>query len=153
MTTLEAACQYLARHWQPLPIFNGKDPSFSDWQHFQCTVEDVDQHFTSGGNIGLLLGDPSEGLVDVDLDSAEAVAMAPALLPATALLSGREGNPHSHYWYLVDPPTVRTMKFQYRLKGSPDKLTIVELRATGGQTVVAPSRHPDGDHYLWHSFG
>ena len=29
--------------------------------------------------------------------------------------------------------------------------TIVEIRSTGAQTVVAPSTHPSGDRYTWHS--
>src|SRR5262249_27450415 len=31
-----------------------------------------------------------------------------------------------------------------------DRAMIVELRSTGGQTVVAPSVHPSGDSYIWH---
>jgi len=30
------------------------------------------------------------------------------------------------------------------------KPKLIELRATGRQTVVAPSKHPDGDVYVWH---
>src|SRR3546814_18533812 len=30
-----------------------------------------------------------------------------------------------------------------------DDRTLVELRSTGGQTVIAPSIHPDGERYAW----
>src|SRR5690606_24265276 len=32
----------------------------------------------------------------------------------------------------------------------PDGRMLVEVRSTGGQTVLPPSIHPDGDRYLWH---
>jgi hypothetical protein len=59
---------------------------------------------------------------------------------------------------VIDPATTRTVKFQYvdgngTDGGSPEKTTVVELRATGGQTVVPPSQHPDGDAYVWHDDG
>jgi len=38
-----------------------------------------------------------------------------------------------------------------RLMVKPGEETLVELRSTGQQTVVAPSVHPvDGDGYLWY---
>jgi hypothetical protein len=142
----DAVVTYLARGWHPLPIpARSKDPGFKKWQEFSCTTDDVDSAFTGNGNVGLLLGAPSAGLVDVDLDALETVAIAPALLPPTRLVSGRPGNPRSHFWYVADPSETRTTKFQYTLKNNPEKLTLVELRGTGGQTVVSPSTHPDGD--------
>ena len=57
-------------------------------------------HFNGTGNIGVLLGEPSGWLIDVDLDCDEAVALAPKFLPPTGATSGRPGKPASHWWYV-----------------------------------------------------
>jgi hypothetical protein len=77
------------------------------------------------------------------LDSAEAVKIAFRFLPAT-LTSGRESRPHSHCWYVA--PGAESADWK-----DTDGKKLVELRSTGRQTLVAPSTHPDGDEYVWHS--
>lgn len=122
-----------------------KGPRDERWEKIAYTVSD----FSSGDNIGLKLGAASNGLVDIDCDIPEAVALAPYFLPATGLVSGRENNRNSHYWYIVtDHPEIRVKKWQTRETGM-----VVELRATGGQTVVAPSEHPEGGVYQWATSG
>jgi P4 family phage/plasmid primase-like protien len=111
-------------------------------------LEDVPKYFNNEQNIGILLGEPSGGLIDVDLDTPEAVAAGRYLLPDT-LRSGRERSPNSHYWYRCDP-IPSTAKFQIPRSGEGPEM-FVELRSTGKQTVVAPSVHPDGDQYTWGS--
>src|SRR3546814_14534509 len=57
--------------------------------------------------------------------------------------------PGSHYWYRVEsdlPETTRRFMHPDRTR---DDRTLVELRSTGGQTVIAPSIHPDGERYAW----
>jgi hypothetical protein len=110
-------------------------------------LEDVPKFFNNGQNIGLLLGEPSGGLIDIDLDTPEAVAAGRYLLPAT-LCSGRESSPNSHYWYRCEP-VPETAKFQVPRGTGAGAEMFVELRSTGKQTVVAPSAHPDGDKYAW----
>jgi hypothetical protein len=51
-------------------------------------------------NIGILLGEASGGLVDVDLDTEEAVKLALAFLPDTARF-GRPHNVGSHWLYIA----------------------------------------------------
>jgi DNA polymerase I-like protein with 3'-5' exonuclease and polymerase domains len=100
-------------------------------------------------NVGLLLGQPSGGLVDVDLDVPEALAVARLLLPATGWVSGRKGSPRSHWWYIVgDPPEKAEDKFL-----DLDRTCLLELRSTGAQTVAPPGVHESGEPILWHSFG
>ena len=53
-------------------------------------------------NIGVLLGSPSNGLLDIDLDCVESCLMAPTLLTPTACRFGRRGKPKSHMLYRVD---------------------------------------------------
>jgi hypothetical protein len=93
-------------------------------------------------NVGVLLGDASGGLVDVDLDCAEARSFADEFLPPTGCVFGRAGNPRSHRIYICDP-VPRTTPFKDTNEGSGGSL--VEIRADGVQTVFPPSMHPSGE--------
>jgi hypothetical protein len=80
------AAKYRQRGWAPLPFARGKKgPTSTGWPNF---VADDSTRF-DGHNIGLLLGDRSNGLVDIDLDCPEAVALAPLMLPPTGAIFGR----------------------------------------------------------------
>jgi len=69
---LEAALDYLPRGWMPIPIPQGsKNPNRKGWQKERWTRDELSTCFNNGQNIGLLLGEPSGGLVDVDLDSPD----------------------------------------------------------------------------------
>ncbi len=145
MTTSQTATKYLKRGWQPLPIApRGKAPNCGRaWQNFRCTPEDIEQHFNGAEiNIGVLLGEPSQGLVDIDLDTVEAIRLAPYFLPATGAVFGRASKRRSHYLYSV--PGAETRKFQL----TSDAM-LVELRATGCQTVFPPSTHESGESIQW----
>jgi DNA polymerase I-like protein with 3'-5' exonuclease and polymerase domains len=92
-------------------------------------------------------------LLDVDLDWAQAVVIGPFFLPPTGRVSGRKGKPRSHFWYRSDqPPDHASDAYDDPVSGSSEKKRIVELRSTGGQTVVPPSIHKEGDPIVWHAF-
>jgi len=147
LSPLQAARIYHARGWAPIPIPLGvKNPGFPGWQKLRLTADDLPKHFLEpssdddgpdGQNIGLLLGDPSNGLTDVDLDSPETVALAARFLPPTGAIFGRRSKPRSHWLYRTEP-TATTAKFK-----APDGEMLVELRSTGCQTVVPPSIHAE----------
>lgn len=141
-TPLDAAREYVRRGWCVVPIpFKQKRPVIKGWEQLRLTDADLAEYFDQPANIGLILGEPSSGLVDVDLDCVEARAIASKYLPTTKAKTGRAGAADSHWWYIAtDAKTV-----QHR-----DPVTrqmIVELRSTGGQTVVGPSIHPTGQPY------
>jgi hypothetical protein len=139
-----AAMRALERGWQPVPVRAGeKRPIMAGWTDFVMTREAVPVRFTADANIGLLLGTPSGGLVDLDLDCQEAVALAPLLLPETLMISGRSSTPRSHFWYITDTE-VKTRKFT-----DPEGGVLLELRSTGSQTVIPPSVHPTGEVIEW----
>jgi hypothetical protein len=141
-----AASRYIEQGMSVIPVGAGeKKPERSDWQNMRLSPEDVTRYFNDGQNIGLLTGEPSGGRVDADLDADEAVKIADQFLPPT-LTSGRESRPFSHRWFRSPGAVSRDWK-----DTSGEKL--VELRSSGRQTIVAPSTHPDGDEYLWHSKG
>ncbi len=89
-TPLEAARSYVKRGWMPLPVpFRSKNPGFNGWQKFRVTECDLSRYFNERQqNVGVLLGAVSGDLVDVDLDCADAVALAPQFLPTNGAVFG-----------------------------------------------------------------
>jgi hypothetical protein len=132
-----------------------KKPVLKEWQALRLDDTSVGQHFNGEPqNLGLLLGEASDGLVDADLDCREAVILADRFLPDTAVKFGRKSTGASHWiWRVVGPRA--TVKFQDAEKG-PDgeRAMLVELRADGCQTIVPPSIHPSGERvtFLCHDF-
>lgn len=135
-----AARNYLEKGWVSIPIpYKGKAPRLIEWQ--KRTIKDVDpeKEFISPCNIGILMGEPSNGLVDIDLDCPEAVKVAPFLLPLTGLIFGRKSNPDSHYIYQV-----KDCGQPQQFKCSVSSI-LVEYRSTNQQTVFPPSMHEEGE--------
>lgn len=121
---------YRARGWVPVPLV-GKKPFEANF--LSRTVEST---WPSGDyNVGLLLGAASGGLLDVDLDCPEAVALAPALLPST--LGFSRGPDSGHLFFSCVAIDKR------EAYSESDGGMIVEIRSGGGQTMVPPSVHPD----------
>jgi hypothetical protein len=142
---LSTARNFLARGWTPVPVKHGeKKPVGEGWQQRRVIEADLPRLFTGDGNLGLLTGKLSGGLVDIDLDCAEAVALADGLLPPTPMRSGRTTRRSSHRWYLALNGIPASRAFT-----DIDKSMLVELRTDGHQTLVQPSIHPDGDAYTW----
>ena len=132
--------RYISEGWSVLPIPNGrKAPEVKDWVNRTFTVED----FLADDNIGIRLGEPSGHLVDVDLDCAEAVIAANDIMLPTARKHGRQSVGVSHYWYIA-----KGVNKSERWLDTDGKV-LVELRSTGGQTVVPASTHPSGEKLFW----
>lgn len=144
--TQRAVERNLRAGMEVIPIPSGeKSPNRRGWQTESCSIEDVPRLWNNGQNVGILLGGRSGGVCDVDLDSPEAAAVAPHLLPDT-LTSGRPGKPDSHRWYRADPVPKTKL---FKLAGKGDGRSVVELRSTGAQTLAPPSLHPSGERYSW----
>jgi hypothetical protein len=137
---LDAAYSYRARGFTVTPAL-GKRPILEDWPNRRLTEGELREHFKSGVNVGVLNGEPSRGLVDVDLDAPEALAVADAFLPSTGLVFGRASKLRSHRVYVADPLPI-TAQFK---DIEDDGTMLVELRSTGTQTVWPPSVHPAGE--------
>lgn len=139
---LDAAFAYTARGFRVVPVPAGrKGPVRKGWQDLRLGPDELPLHFNGTGNIGLLLGEPSGHLVDVDLDCDAAIELADEFLPHTSVVTGRPSAPRSHRWFIADD--VRTKKHVDPV----DRSSIVEIRSTGGQTLVGPSVHPSGEPY------
>jgi DNA polymerase-1 len=125
-----------------------KDPGYLDWQHLRLTAEDLDHRFPHQvpRNIALLNGAPSGNICDADLDCPEALSVAPQLLPSTGWRFGRRSAPRSHWVYRTDRPLDKA-QVEFR---DTDGTMLVELRGTGGLTVVPPSTHKEsGEEIAW----
>jgi hypothetical protein len=148
-----AAELYLAKGLAPIPLPpRSKDPGYTGWPTLRLDLACMDQHFPVGQdrNVGILNGEPSNNLHDVDLDCPEALATAPLLLPATGWKFGRKSTPRSHWIYKTDVPLDKAHQDYTDLDGT----ILVELRGTGGQTVYPPSIHKDtGERITWEQFG
>jgi Bifunctional DNA primase/polymerase, N-terminal len=145
---LRQAHACLPRGWHFVPIPRGqKGPRIKGWPDLRLTRRDLSDAFDETDGIGLILGEPSNGLVDVDLDCVEATAVARSILPATRRIHGRKSKPLSHWWFRVEPIPA-PMQFL-----DVDGSMLVELRSTGQQTVIPPSIHPSGERFSWKMAG
>ena len=143
-----AARAYIRRGYSPIPVPNRKKgPKLPGWQNLQIDEQQVEEYFRDAGNMGLLLGEPSGGLIDVDLDSPETLAIADDFLPPTKLIHGRNSKRASHRWYQVAniPAPMKLVDV--------DGTCLLEIRSTGQQTIVPPSVHPSGEILRWEQKG
>ena len=126
---LDALHPLLIKHGKPCP--KKKNPIKADWRNQPVSAEDalaanqMLQH-----NIGILNGTTS-GLIDIDLDCAEAVAFADLFLPEIVASFGHEGNDRGHYLAAIKS-SGKSRKFNL-----PDSSEcLVELRSDGTQTML-----------------
>lgn len=136
--------------WAPLPVrFRGKEPVSKDWPAVRLTEAQCEEQFgTVLRNLGVLLGEASNGLVDVDLDTPEAARLAPLFLPKTLAVFGRTSKPQSHWLYQVTGE-VKTERFVAPAEAGQRGAMLLEIRASGCQTVIPPSIHPASQGVVW----
>lgn len=142
---LQAAGEYVARGWKVVPVpYREKGSRLKGWPELRLKRSELSKHFLHKCNIGLLLGEPSDNLVDVDLDCEEARRLAPYFLPSTNLIHGRKSSPQSHWWY-------RTTHFHgvRKFNDVDGRTCLLELRSAPHQTLVPPSVHPSGERLHW----
>ncbi|PQO28512.1 hypothetical protein DTL21_28340 [Bremerella cremea] len=144
-TGADAALEYIQRGWSVVPIpYRSKNPGFTGWQKVRITQEELGKYFDrSRQNVGVLMGEPSGWLIDIDLDNPRAVELAKEYLPRTDAKFGRDSKPRSHWIYRVSSP-METQKFRSKSAGM-----LVEIRSTGAQTVFPPSVHESGEQIDW----
>ena len=138
---------YIERGCAVIPIPpRSKAPTRSNWPKFRPDLETMEKDFQADGNVGLLLGEPSGGLVDIDLDCSQAIDLAADWLPQTGWVHGRHTKARSHFWYRCEEG-LRPAKYS-----DVDGSCLLELRSTGQQTLVPPSVHPSGERVYWYAF-
>lgn len=163
---VEAALDAYRRGLTPLPVLrHSKGPTMAGWTKLrwpdpttdtgegEAAVRQAFEEYTAGGstNLGVLLGEASGDLIDVDLDHPAAARLKSYLLPYTAAVHGRETSRKSHYWYRAKPGTLpATRRLRIPDKSGRGSGVSVEIRTTGSQTLVPPSIHPaTAETYEW----
>jgi hypothetical protein len=138
--TTKIARDYLERGWALTPVqFRGKQPVLTGWQSTKITQDGIDQHFGSGQtNIGIVLGDLSHGLVDIDIDDPVALQFAEKILPDTDCVFGHRSSPRSHWIYQA--ASVGRIE-AFVVAGQ----TIIEVRGNAHLTVFPGSTHCSGE--------
>jgi hypothetical protein len=142
----------------PVPIpHKKKGPVIDEWEKLRLGFELLPTYFNGAPqNIGVILGPPSGGLVDIDLDHTVAVELAPDFLPPTQAVFGRASKPRSHWLFYVDAP-LRTKRWK-----APGHGTLLEFRCSCPdddgqlatvQTVFPGSTHESGELIEWDSDG
>jgi hypothetical protein len=146
---LDAASEYYRRGWRVVPIPAGlKGPLTAGWPDLIIPADNLERYFGADQNIGIRLGAVSGGIVDVDLDCPEALAIAHLYLPGTGAKFGRQSKPLSHWIYTAVGAVKETFADPF------DGSMLIELRADGRegkahQTLFPPSV-ADGEMREWH---
>ena len=148
--TRKAAERYIRAGLSVIPISVGaKSPGRGGWQQERWTVEDVEELWNDGQGIGILWGEPSGGLVDIDCDWPEACIAAGIILPREPRRTfGRPGSPESHHVVRVEGELPKTRR--YKIGGQGDERSVVELMSTGTQSLAPPSLHESGERRRWY---
>src|SRR4029453_1438112 len=144
----DGARRYLADGYAPVPL-RYKVPwdarragPLEPWQTLRLTPPELETYFAGGvTGVGNILGPPSAGATDVDLDCPEALAAAGTFLPETGCIFGRPSAPQSHRIYVTDD-ALDTVRFK---DVDAARTTLLELRSGGAQTVFPPSLHESGE--------
>jgi len=138
---VDLAQEYVGNGWRVIPVpYMSKAPTINDWPNLQITLDNLDHHFSGGQmNIGVVLGQASGNLIDVDVDDDLALKLAPRLLPPTNCIFGRKSRPRSHWLYYAQP-----IQGTSKLVG-PGRMMLVEIRGDGQQTIFPGSVHPSGE--------
>ncbi len=126
-----------------LPVSRGrKGPDFDGWQNVSLArMQDPEYlaKFNNGGNVGVLLGKPSDGLCTIDLDANEWIDPFLKDNPKLARTLRTRRLNGCNFWLRIIggfPP----LKYLHhpRMKNEKGKpLEIGEWRSTGGQTIIA----------------
>jgi Bifunctional DNA primase/polymerase, N-terminal len=160
LDSAKAARQWLARGILPVPIKPGtkKPNGGKGWNSLRATTETIDHFFKPGFNIGGLWGEPSNWIVDIDLDWDEAADIAKLIMPET-FTYGRGARPGTHLLYQCEV-VAGSKRYAPKEKDkqesdSDPKKIIVEIRSTGSQSLLPPSilspevsGQPHGDRYI-----
>ena len=137
-TIIDYVKAYIDMGFRPIPVkYMAKKPTCEGWPKLHVTHENVSEIFLQEEtNIGIVLGEASGGLTDVDFDDPDAQRFTLHFLPVTDMVFGREFAPDSHWEYVV-PDAGSTKSF--RIPGGEGPL--VEIHGNGRQTVFPGSVH------------
>lgn len=133
----------------PLPVERrSKSTHLEGWPELRIAIDQVERHFQPDSNVGILTG--VTGLMDVDLDCEETLALADDYLPATGWEWGRNSTPRSHRLYHGTGEIPQPEKLKDPTRKNQDGETLIEFRAHRQQTLYPGSVHPSGERVRWY---
>jgi hypothetical protein len=146
VSSLAIAQSLRAQGFSPVRVEpRGKRPTEPAWQTLVYSDNDLPTVFTGNENVGILLGVHSDGTVDLDVDHGRGGALLDAIGCPKTLAYHHAKRPHLLFRCEPPPPTT---KFEGSRSGK--KITFIEVRSTGAQSVAPGSIHPDdGKPYEW----
>lgn len=149
---LNIALSYIAEGWAPIPLpHKAKAPAgdgSSGWGDLRIDAAGAPHYFNGAPqNVGVILGEASHGLTDVDLDCTEAITIARYVLPPTRCF-GRPGKPMSHWLYYTDLWKIQD-KATIPHKEGASMLVECRMGASSAQTVFPGSTHASGEAIEW----
>ncbi|PXX25582.1 bifunctional DNA primase/polymerase [Thalassospira sp. 11-3] len=138
---------FIPSDWRFTPL-RGKAPFLPDWQNQPHTLNQID---LSKHGVGLLLGPVSGGTAAIDFDGPEAWDFVRANnIPNPVKVSGWPpiwtSGKHMRCQIAVRVPRKYWGVLKSKKLGPNKKL---ELRWTGCQSAIPPSRHPETGSYNW----
>ncbi|MGE0623180.1 MAG: DUF3987 domain-containing protein [Pseudomonadales bacterium] len=146
-----------AQYWWARGVYTvrclelAKKPDGKSWQNLRNKPDTFSRLYGSPGNIGALWGEPSNWIVDLDLDLDECCEVAPYIInhyvSQDTLAWGRSSRPHSHYALRVVGAATKKLQLPEIPNRGEQIGTVVELRSTGTQSLVPGSVHPDREQY------
>jgi putative DNA primase/helicase len=120
-----------------------KVPAIASWSK-RCADDNDSSEFNDDSNVGVVLGEGSNGIVDIDLDAPAAIKIADYFLPETGWKFGRETAPSSHRLYRIKGEVGRREAIML------DGETFAEYRGDGCMTVFPGSIHgKTGEAIQW----
>jgi hypothetical protein len=150
---MDSARQYIKLGWWVVPCPRGEKRSIKGWAWSKRKLEEAElpQYFSdpqTAHNVGIVTGDKSKGLVDIDLDWPQASAFGDILF-ADCPVFGRAGKQRSHR--LVQCPGAKSSQFElpttaatHPMLPKDHALVVAEIRA-GGITIFPYSIHASGE--------
>ena len=151
--TIKWALRYLGLGYCSVPVQEKeKGPRIKGWPDLRVDEEYIYSKWTEP-NIALLLGPPSNYLVDVNLKCYNARIAAQILLPRTRMVYGRRSALPSHYFYKSE--VLKRLKLNH----PETNKCLVMLKTSmvdengkikGACTLVPPSIHPSGERLKWY---
>lgn len=118
--------------------FRDKNPGRVGWTKERPTPAEI-LSWRSPFNVGALCGSASGGYVDIDIDCAEGIELAPYYLPDT-WVHGRLSKPNSHWGYFAKGDV------SYRKFTDGDDYTVLELRGEASTGSAIHSVWPYSVH-------
>jgi hypothetical protein len=154
----DLAASFVDAGYTPLPISNRKSPGFVDalgnavpvshWrdadirtEHGRSMVRDWQKRVADAG-IGLLLGQPSGGIVGVDIDTEDKKIIDAIMATLPARTIKKRGKKGLTAFYRVPGEQKKVVWYAWD-DDSQTHHKICELLADGQQTVLPPTIHPE----------